>query len=80
MITTSSSATHVYRVGSGIAALASAVHVVKDGGIPGPNILVLEQDEVIGGALDGHGDQDKGFLVRGDRMHEDKFAATRWPE
>ncbi len=73
MNTGSSSATHVYLVGSGIAALASAVYLIKDAGIPGPNILVLEQDEVIGGALDGHGDADKGFLIRGGRMHEEKF-------
>ncbi|MEY6433106.1 oleate hydratase [Thioalkalicoccus limnaeus] len=73
MTSDSPSTTHVYLVGGGIAALASAVYLVKDAGIPGPNILILEQDKVIGGALDGHGDVDTGFLIRGGRMHERRF-------
>ncbi len=60
----------VYLIGSGIASLASAVYLEKDAGVPGQNIHILEKDPIIGGALDGAGDTEKGFVVRGGRMHE----------
>jgi len=60
----------VYLVGSGIAALASAVYLEKDTTVLGENIYILEKDQVSGGACDGSGDEDNGFLVRGGRMHE----------
>jgi oleate hydratase len=63
----------VYLVGSGIASLASATYLIKDAGVPGENIFILEQDELPGGALDGHGDEEEGFLIRGGRMHEEHF-------
>jgi len=60
----------VYIIGSGIAGLASAVYLEKDAGISGANIHILEKDLITGGATDGAGDKDKGFVVRGGRMHE----------
>jgi oleate hydratase len=60
----------VYLIGSGIASLASAVYLEKDAGVPGENIHILEKDNIAGGALDGIGDTEKGFVVRGGRMHE----------
>jgi len=60
----------VFLIGSGIASLASAVYLIKDAGMPGQNIHILEKDEILGGALDGAGDAEKGFVVRGGRMHE----------
>jgi oleate hydratase len=63
----------VYLVGSGIASLASATYLVKDAGIPGENIHILEQDDMPGGALDGSGDAKNGFIIRGGRMHEEHF-------
>jgi len=60
----------VYLVGSGIASLASAVYLVKDAGVPGESIHILEKDAIAGGACDGAGDPEKGFVVRGGRMHE----------
>lgn len=63
----------VYLVGSGIASLASATYLVKDAGVPGDNIHVLEQAEIPGGALDGAGDPDNGYIIRGGRMHEEHF-------
>ena len=55
----------VYLIGSGIASLASAVYLIKDAGVPGDNIHILEKDNILGGALDGAGDAEKGFVVRG---------------
>ena len=63
----------VYLVGSGIASLASAVYLIQDVGMPGSNIHILEQGKIAGGALDGTGDPEQGFVVRGGRMHEEHF-------
>jgi oleate hydratase len=63
----------VYLVGSGIASLASATYLIKDAGVPGENIHILEQDDIAGGALDGSGDAENGFIIRGGRMHEEHF-------
>jgi len=60
----------VYLIGSGIASLASAVYLEKDTSVSAENIIILEKDLILGGALDGAGDVDKGFVVRGGRMHE----------
>ena len=60
----------IYLIGSGISSLASAVYLIKDAGVPGKNIHILEKDKILGGALDGAGDPEKGFVVRGGRMHE----------
>jgi oleate hydratase len=60
----------VYLIGSGIASLASALYLEKDAGVLGKNIYILEKDNIPGGALDGAGEREKGFVVRGGRMHE----------
>ncbi len=65
--------TKVYLVGSGIASLAAAVYLIKDAKVKGENICILEQDGIVGGACDGSGDVDDGFLVRGGRMHEKHY-------
>lgn len=64
---------HVYLIGSGIASLASAVYLEKDAGFLGKNIHILEKDSIFGGALDGAGNAEKGFVVRGGRMHEKHY-------
>ncbi|WP_455208027.1 oleate hydratase [Kaarinaea lacus] len=63
----------VYLIGGGIASLASATYLVNDAGVPGKNIYIFEQDGILGGALDGAGDPDSGFVIRGGRMHEEHF-------
>ncbi len=65
--------TSVYLVGSGIANLASAVYLIEDAGLRPANITLLEQARVTGGALDGSGDPEHGFVIRGGRMHEAKY-------
>ena len=67
------SSSKVYLVGSGIAALASAVYLIRDAGLRGENICILEQDATAGGALDGQGDPEHGYIARGGRMHERHF-------
>ena len=63
----------VYLIGSGLSSLAAAVYLEKDTAVDAHNIIILEKDQIAGGALDGEGDQDKGFVVRGGRMHEKHY-------
>jgi oleate hydratase len=68
--------TKVFLVGGGIASLAAAVFLIRDGDIPGCNITVLEELDTIGGSLDGSGSADAGYVLRGGRMLESKYLCT----
>lgn len=57
-----------YLVGAGIAALASAAYLIRDGAFAGKDIHVLEEASVLGGSLDGAGSPDSGYVIRGGRM------------
>jgi hypothetical protein len=46
------------------------LYLEKDACVLGKNIHILEKDNIPGGALDGAGEREKGFVVRGGRMHE----------
>ena len=67
---------HAYLVGGGIASLAAAAYLIRDGGLSGNNITILEKDSVLGGSLDGSGSPDQGYIVRGGRMFEPKYQCT----
>ncbi|WP_305094838.1 oleate hydratase [Prescottella sp. R16] len=60
-------------VGAGLASLAGAAFLVRDGGMPGGNITILERLKLPGGALDGIKEPEKGFVVRGGREMENHF-------
>lgn len=74
--TTSADVGEAYIVGGGIAGLAAAVLLIRDGGMAGERIHVLEQSYRIGGSLDGAGDPEAGYVIRGGRMFEEHFACT----
>jgi oleate hydratase len=57
-----------YLVGGGIGSLAAAAFMIRDGKVPGENILILEAAPVMGGSLDGAGDPEVGYSLRGGRM------------
>ncbi|MBT6153588.1 MAG: oleate hydratase [Planctomycetaceae bacterium] len=63
-------------VGGGIASLAAAASLIRDGGMPGRHIHVLEQSDVLGGSLDGAGSPETGYVIRGGRMFEEHFVCT----
>ena len=63
-------------VGGGIASLAAAALLIRDGGMPGRHIHVLEQSDVLGGSLDGAGSSEAGYVIRGGRMFEEHFVCT----
>ncbi|MDO8937932.1 MAG: oleate hydratase [Methylicorpusculum sp.] len=60
-------------VGSGLAALAGAAFLIRDGQMPGHRITILEQQQLPGGALDGIKEPEKGFVIRGGREMEEHF-------
>ncbi|MCF7836216.1 oleate hydratase [Candidatus Gracilibacteria bacterium] len=67
-----------YLVGGGIASLASAVFLIRDGKARGENITILEAGKEIGGSLDaGKSSSRKGYVTRGHRILEAKtYACT----
>jgi oleate hydratase len=66
----------IYLVGAGIASLAAAAFLIRDGDIPGHNITILEASAHIGGSLDAAGTCKDGYVVRGGRMFESKYVCT----
>ncbi|MET3009659.1 oleate hydratase [Stenotrophomonas koreensis] len=54
-------------VGSGIAGLAAAFYLIRDGHMPGKNITLIDALDIEGGSLDGSGNPEDGYLVRGGR-------------
>jgi oleate hydratase len=65
-----------YLVGGGIASLAAAVFLIRDGYIPGHTITIIEESSRIGGSLDAAGNPDDGYVMRGGRMIESKYLCT----
>jgi oleate hydratase len=65
-----------YFVGSGIASLAGAAFLIRDGLIPGEAIQIFEELKITGGSLDGAGSPDKGYVIRGGRMIEEHYVCT----
>lgn len=60
--------TSAFLIGGGIGSLAAAAFMIRDGGLPGERITVLESASVMGGSLDGAGHPDHGYSMRGGRM------------
>lgn len=57
-----------YLLGGGIGSLAAAAFMIRDAGLPGENISILETASVMGGSLDGAGSPATGYSLRGGRM------------
>jgi oleate hydratase len=66
----------VYLVGGGIASLAAAAFMIRDGNVPGHDITILEELDKLGGSLDGSGAPRSGYVLRGGRMLESKYLCT----
>lgn len=54
--------------GGGIGSMAGAAFLIRDGGMAGGQIQILEAAAVLGGSLDGAGDAARGYSLRGGRM------------
>lgn len=59
--------TKIYIVGSGIAGMSAAYYFIRDGHVPGKNIIFLDQLHIDGGSLDGAGNEKDGYIIRGGR-------------
>jgi len=57
-----------YLVGGGIGSLAAAAFLIRDGEWTGDRITVFDAAPVMGGALDGAGNPEAGYSMRGGRM------------
>jgi oleate hydratase len=66
----------VYLVGGGIASLAAATFMIRDGDVPGHNISILEELDKLCGSLDSSGSSQNGYVLRGGRMLESKYLCT----
>ena len=62
-----------YLVGAGLASLAAACFLVRDGQMKGEHIHILEEGNLPGGACDGIKDSERGFIIRGGREMENHF-------
>ncbi|WP_368259535.1 oleate hydratase [Enterococcus sp. 2201sp1_2201st1_C11_2201SCRN_220225] len=62
-----------YIVGAGLAGLAAAVFLIRDGQIKGPRIHIYEELSLSGGSLDGKFIPHDGFVIRGGREMENHF-------
>ncbi|KAF1994115.1 67 kDa myosin-cross-reactive antigen family protein [Amniculicola lignicola CBS 123094] len=68
--------TQAYLVGGGIGSLAAAVHLIQDAKVPAKNIHILEALSVPGGSMDGAGNPDEGYVLRGGRMLNFSYVCT----
>ncbi|MER5744403.1 oleate hydratase [Streptomyces sp. NPDC002225] len=70
----------VYLVGGGIASLAAAAFLVRDAGLPGENVHILEQLPIAGGSMDGAKapTPEGGYVTRGGRMFEEEHYVCLW--
>jgi oleate hydratase len=48
--------------------MAAAAFLIRDGGVNGRNIFIFEAAPLMGGSLDGAGDAQRGYSLRGGRM------------
>lgn len=62
-----------YLIGSGLASLAAAVFLIRDGQMKGNRIHILEELPLPGGSLDGILQPDLGFIIQGGREMENHF-------
>jgi oleate hydratase len=67
---------NAYLVGGGIASLASAAYLIKEGGLKASNIRVFEAKPNVGGAMDRVGSPEKGYVIRGRRMFNFSYVCT----
>ena len=60
-------------VGGGLGGMAAAAFLLRDARMPPSRITILEASDADGGALDGAGNAQTGWLIRGGREMEEQF-------
>jgi len=71
---------HLWIVGGGIAGMATAAFAIRDAGVPGENVHILEELGHVGGAMDAMDSPAvRGAMVsRGARMFDDEAYQLTW--
>ena len=64
--------TSAYIVGGGIAGLATAAYLLRDGRVSGDKIHVIEESDQTGGSLDAHGGPTRGYFMGGGRTFDEE--------
>ena len=67
-----------YFVGGGLASLAGAAYLIRDCGMDGKKIHILEGMPILGGSNDGIGTEQEGFVCRGGRMLNEETYENFW--
>ncbi len=68
---------YAWLVGRRIASLSAAVFLIRDGLMKGENIHIFEEADRVGGSLDGSGNPQEGYMIRGGRMFDyEQYPAT----
>lgn len=62
-----------YLIGSGLASLAAAAFLIRDGQMEGKRIHILEKDSLSGGACDGYEYDNVGYVIRGGREVDNRY-------
>lgn len=62
-----------YLAGAGLAGLAAACFLIRDGQMPGKHIHILEESKLPGGACDGYHYESWGLVIRGAHEMENHF-------
>lgn len=65
-----------YLVGGGIASLSAAFYLIRDGHMAGENINIFEKLDIEGGSMDGAGNAETGYIIRGGREMEAHYECT----
>ncbi|NHN89413.1 oleate hydratase [Acetobacter conturbans] len=60
-------------VGGGLGGMAAAAFLIRDARMTPSRITILEASDLNGGALDGAGNAETGWLIRGGREMEEQF-------
>lgn len=63
----------VHLIGGGLASLAAAAYLIKDGGLHGKNINVYEAQAKLGGCLAVAGNSETGYIYPGSRVFEAQY-------
>ncbi|MFT9014453.1 MAG: oleate hydratase [Acetobacter sp.] len=63
----------VWIVGGGLGGMAVAAFLIRDAQMAAEKITILESSDADGGALDGAGSAETGWLIRGGREMEEQF-------
>ena len=56
--------------------MAAAAFLIRDAGLKGHDVIILEESDKVGGSLDANGTPETGYIMRGGRMIESKYLCT----